>query len=257
MMIGNNKRKERIFQIDYRAVIGKKRPFATAEAYKRLRANVMFSFAGDADCRVIGITSAMAHEGKTTTSINLAYDLIQAGMRVLLIDGDMRMSHIAKILNIQQVPGLSDLLVGVKDQVRYVQVSAELGGLQIIPCGNLPPNPSELLASKRMGVLLNTLKQKYDYIIIDLPPLTAVSDALIVSKLIDGMVLVVRQDYADKHLVNDAVRQLQFHEANIIGYVMNCTHIVNKYYGKYGRYGKYSRYSKYGDDSDASAEQEE
>lgn len=102
---------------DYSSVIGKNRPFATAEAHKRLRTNVMFSFAEEAECRVIGVTSVIAHEGKTTTSINLAYDLMKAGQKVLLIDADMRMSNIVKILDVRKVPGLSDLLVGKKDSI--------------------------------------------------------------------------------------------------------------------------------------------
>ena len=175
-------------QTDYSKVVGKKRPFATAEAHKRLRANVMFSFAEESNCRVIGVSSAMAHEGKTTTSINLAYDMMQAGKRVLLIDADMRMSNIVKILNIRKVPGLSNLLVGAKEGTRYVQTSDMLDNLPIISCGSIPPNPSELLSSKRMSVLLDTLKEKYDYIILDLPPIAAVSDALIVSKLTDGII---------------------------------------------------------------------
>lgn len=231
---------------DYSSVIGKKRPFATAEAHKRLRTNVMFSFAEEADCRVIGVTSAMAHEGKTTTSINLAYDLMQAGKKVLLIDADMRMSNIVRILGINRVPGLSDLLVGRKEDMRCVQVSEMLEGLKVISCGMIPPNPSELLSSKRMADCIETLKRVYDYVIIDLPPIAAVSDALVVSKLTDGIVIVTRQDYADKRLVDDAVRQLQFHEANIIGFVMNCTHYEHKYYGKYKKYGKYGRYYRYG-----------
>lgn len=228
---------------DYSSVIGMNRPFATAEAHKRLRANVMFSFAEGSESRVIGVTSAMAHEGKTTTSINLAYDLMKAGQKVLLIDADMRMSNIVKILDVNKSPGLSNLLVGRKG---YVQSSTELEGLKIISCGDIPPNPSELLSSKRMAAAIESLRKEFDYVVIDLPPIAAVSDALIVSKLTDGMIIVARQDYADKRLMDDTVRQLQFHEANIIGFVMNCTHSENKYYGKYGKYGKYGRYYKYG-----------
>ena len=230
---------------DYSGVIGKKRPFATAEAHKRLRTNIMFSFAEENGCRVIGVTSAMAHEGKTTTSINLAYDLMQAGKKVLLIDADMRMSNIVKIMDVYKVPGLSDLLVGRKEDMKCVQASAAMDGLKVISCGHIPPNPSELLSSKRMAMVLESVRKVYDYVIIDLPPTAAVSDALIVSKLTDGIVLVARQDFADKRLLDDAVRQLQFHEANIIGFVMNCTHNENKYYGKYKKYGKYGKYYRY------------
>ena len=97
-----------------------------------------------------------------------------------------------------------------------------------------------------MAAAIESLRKEFDYVVIDLPPIAVVSDALIVSKLTDGMIIVARQDYADKRLMDDTVRQLQFHEANIIGFVMNCTHSENKYYGKYGKYGKYGRYYKYG-----------
>lgn len=229
---------------DYSAVIGKKRPFATAEAHKRLRTNVMFSFAEDSRCRVIGVTSAMAHEGKSITSINLAYDLMMAGQKVLLIDADMRMSNFKKILGLNSSPGLSNLLVGKEESVRSIQACEALDGLRIIVCGDTPPNPSELLASKRMDAVLDSLRAIFDYIIIDLPPVVAVTDALIVSKLTDGMIVVARQDYADKRLIDDTVRQLQLQEANIIGFVLNCSRIENKYYGS--KYGKYGRYGKYG-----------
>ena len=229
---------------DYSAVIGKKRPFATAEAHKRLRTNVMFSFAEDSDCRVIGVTSAMAHEGKSITSINLAYDLMMAGQKVLLIDADMRMSNFKKMLDLNQSPGLSNLLVSKEDSIKCIQASAQLDGLRIIACGDTPPNPSELLASKRMAAVVGSLRNVFDYIIIDLPPVVAVTDALIVSKMTDGMIIVARQEYADKRLIDDTVRQLQMQEANIIGFVVNCSHIENKYYG--GKYGKYGKYSKYG-----------
>lgn len=233
-------------EVQYSYVLGKKRPFATAEAHKRLRTNVFFSFPEEKACRVIGVTSAMAHEGKTTTSINLAYDMLQAGKKVLLIDADMRMSNIVKITSIKRVPGLSDLLVSSRENNKCIQVEESLGGLNIISCGSIPPNPSELLSSNRMAEMMELLKERYEYIIIDLPPIAAVSDALIVSKMVDGMIVVVRQDYADKNLLDDAIRQLRFNEANIIGFVMNCAHTENKYYGKYGKYGKYGRYGRYG-----------
>lgn len=229
-------------------IIGKKRPFAMAEAHKRLRTNVLFSFPDESDCRVIGVTSTMAHEGKSTTAINLAYDIAQAGKKVLLIDADMRLSRFSKILDVKQAPGLSNLLVGATgSEETVVQRSEMLGNLSIITCGSIPPNPSELLSSKRMGVLLDTLKKVYKYIIIDLPPISAVSDALVVSKLTDGMVLIVRQDFADKRLLDDAVRQLRFNDANIIGFVVNCAEEETKYYKKYYRkyraqYGLYKDY---------------
>lgn len=225
--------------------VGKKRPFSMAEAHKRLRTNVLFSFTGDSECRVIGITSAMAHEGKTTTSMNLAYDMLQAGKKVLLIDADMRLSKIAKNLNLNRAPGLSNLLVGENNGENLVQKAEELANLSVISCGDVPPNPTELLSSKRMATLLETLKKMYEYIIIDLPPVSAVSDALIVSKLVDGMIVVARQDYVEKRILDDTVRQLKFNDANIIGFVLTCANSESGYYSKYKYRKYYSRHYSY------------
>lgn len=257
----NKKDNTEILTDEENSVIGKQRSFAMTEAHKRLRTNVLFSFPDESECRVIGVTSAMAHEGKSTTSMNLAYDIAQAGKKVLLIDADMRLSRIAKILDINRSPGLSNLLVGATgSEDNVVQHSNMLDNLSVISCGAIPPNPTELLSSKRMSILLDTLKKVYKYIIIDLPPISAVSDALIVSKLTDGMIVVVRQEYADKYLLDDAVRQLRFHEANIIGFVMTCAHRESKYYNKkyYKKYrGKYGYYKGYYGNKDYSAVSEE
>lgn len=227
------------------ATVGKKRPFSMAEAHKRLRTNVLFSFPNESECRVVGVTSAMAHEGKTTTSMNLAYDMLQAGKKVLLIDADMRLSKIAKNLNLNRAPGLSNLLVGENNGENLVQKAEELANLPVISCGDVPPNPTELLSSKRMATLLETLKKLYEYIIIDLPPVSAVSDALIVSKLVDGMIVVARQDYVEKRVLDDTVRQLKFNDANIIGFVLTCANSETGYYNKYKYRKYYSRHYSY------------
>lgn len=227
---------------DIAATIGKNRSFAMTEAHKRLRTNVMFSFADDSECHVIGVTSAMAHEGKSTTSINLAYDLMKAGKKVLLIDADMRLSKVCKLLEITRSPGLSNMLVGKNNGENLVQHSAVQDGLPVISCGDIPPNPTELLSSKRLEIMLGALKKVYEYIVIDLPPIAEVSDAIIVSKLADGMILVVRQEFVDKRLLDDAIHQLRLSEAKIIGFVMTCAQFESKY-GKYGKY-KYKKYGK-------------
>ena len=212
-------------------MIGNKMNFAAAEAYKRLRTNLLFSIAGEEKCRVIGVTSSLKGEGKSTTSINLAYTLAEAGKRVLLLDADMRMSNVHKVLKIQPAPGLSNLLVGLNN-THFVQPSGIHKNLSVITAGDVPPNPSELLSAKRMQAVLSLLSEKMDFIIIDLPPVDAVADALIVSKLTDGMVVVVRQNYVDKRVLDNTVRQLRFHNANILGFVVNCTEIEKKYYKK-------------------------
>lgn len=227
------------------STIGKNRSFAMTEAHKRLRTNVMFSFADDESntCRVIGVTSAVAHEGKSTTSMNLAYDLMKAGKKTLLIDADMRLSRIAKFLGVEKAPGLSNLLVGRSNGEDLVQYSPVQDNLAVMTCGNFTPNPTELLASKRFEMMIDSLKQIYEYIVLDLPPVIEVSDALIASKHVDGMIMVVRQEYVDRRLIDDAIHQLRISGVRIIGFVMTCVNYGPKY-GKYS-YKKYG-YKKYG-----------
>lgn len=224
------------------ATIGNKRSFAMAEAHKRLRTNIMFSFADESECRIIGVTSAMAHEGKSTTSINLAYDLMKAGKKTLLVDADMRLSRIAHFLEVNRSPGLSNMLVGKKGAQETVQYSNVHDGMEVITCGDIPPNPTELLASKRFELMLDSLKEEYEYIIIDLPPVAEVSDALIASKLTDGMIIVVRQDFVDKRLLDDTIHQLNLSGARIIGMVLTC----EMYNSKYGKYKYKKSGKKYG-----------
>ncbi len=222
--------------------------FAASEAYKRLRTNILFSFADTSVCKVVGVTSALRGEGKSVTAINIAYTMALNGKKVLLIDADMRIPSISKKLELNKGTGLSNLLVGldkVTETFQRYNCPMHDTGFDIIPAGDLPPNPAELLGSKRMSSLLNSLKQHYDYIFIDLPPVCAVSDALIVSKVTDGMIVVVRQDYCRTDTLKDTVKQLEFVEANIIGFVYNGADDGSGSYGKYGKYGKYGRYSKY------------
>jgi len=126
-----------------------------------------------------------------------------------------------------------------------VQFAANLKNLPVITCGEIPPNPTELLSSRRMEILLETLKKGYDYIVIDLPPVSAVSDALIVSKMTDGIIVVARQDYVDKNLLEDTIRQLKFNESHIIGLVLNGARTESRYYYKY-KYRKYAKAYGYG-----------
>ncbi|MCD7845612.1 MAG: CpsD/CapB family tyrosine-protein kinase [Oscillospiraceae bacterium] len=157
-------------------LIGPKMNFAAAEAYKLLRTNLMFSFSGETEHRVVGLTSAFHGEGKSLTSINLAYTLAEAEKSVLLIDGDMRLSNVAKTLELSSKPGLSNLLVGlnsVNSAIQECSIPLKDGDeltFDVIVAGDVPPNPSELLGSNRMNILLDKLKERYDYIILDLPP---------------------------------------------------------------------------------------
>lgn len=218
--------------------IGDQMNFAASEAYKMLRTNLMFSFS-DTECKVIGVTSSVKSEGKSTTSINLAYTLGEQGYKVLLIEGDMRMPGISKQLGINPVPGISNLLSGMTNKVADVLRQKVFNNVDFIPAGESVPNPAELLGSNRMKATLDGLQKIYEYIIIDLAPVTVVSDPLVVSKYLKGMVLVVRHEVAEQKQVAEAVRLLKFSNVRILGF------IYNGYSGNSGAYSK-KYYKSYG-----------
>ena len=224
-------------------VIGGDISFAASEAYKLLRTKLQFSFADEKSCHIIGISSALTGEGKSVTAVNLAYSLSQLNQRVLLIDCDMRRPSLSAKLPIQKAPGLSDFLAGQSHSDNLIQncgMKDNERAFHVVSAGRNPPNPMELLSSKRMEQMLALLRQSYDYIILDLPPVGEVGDALAVAKLTDGMLLVVRQNYGNRLALSAAVRQFAFVDSRILGVVYNCTDengngYGKKYYKKYGR----------------------
>jgi len=233
-------------------LIGKDISFAASEAYKLLRTKLQFSFVDEVKCPIIGISSAMAGEGKSLSAINLAYSLAQLEKKVLLIDCDMRRPSVFTKLPVQKTPGLSNYLtnqVHKSDVIQKCNIDGEKG-FHVIASGNNPPNPIELISSVRMNKVLDDLRLDYDYIIIDLPPVGEVSDALAAAKLVDGVLLVVRQDYCTTVALSDAVEQFEFVESKILGVVMNCiseggSKYGKRYYKRYYKYGKYGKYNKY------------
>ncbi len=224
--------------------------FAASEAYKLLRTKLQFSFVDESDCHILGVSSAMAGEGKSLSSINLAYSLAQLEKRVLLVDCDMRRPSLNTKLPIQKLPGLSNYLTRQVPLEQLVQhYSSKQIGFDVIAAGRNPPNPIELLSSKRMQELLTRLRETYDYIILDLPPVGEVSDALVAAKLVDGILMVVRQNYCDRRALSNAVEQFGFVDSRVLGVVFNCTteagfryksyHYNKRYYNRYE--GSYSR----------------
>lgn len=233
---------------DRRKRIGKRLSFGASEAYKLLRTNLVFSMADEETCKVIGLTSALRGEGKSTTAANLAYSLAESGKKVLLIEADMRIPVMASILRLDETPGLSHVLAGLSDLNDAVRKTPLHSGLSIITAGEIPPNPSEMLSSKRMEQVIEALKPSFEYIIIDLPPVNAVSDSLAVARLLSGMIMVVRQNYCDQSSLAEAMRRMELMEVKLLGFVLNGAETPEKRYKKYGyRYGKY-RYGKYGYD---------
>lgn len=218
--------------------------FAATEAYKLLRTNIIFSFSDEGEGHVIGISSSVQSEGKSSTACNTAYVLTEVGKSVLLLEADLRRPTLATKLGLQKGPGLSNLLVTRSDYKEVLQQNPLCPGMHVITCGNIPPNPSELLTSNRMAKLMEQLKADYDYIILDLPPITAVSDALAASKYIDGMIMVVRGGVSDQKMLAESLRQLEMVDVRVLGFVYRDNDTYRKSYGH--RYSKkyYNTYIK-------------
>ena len=217
--------------------------FTATEQYKIIRANLDFTLPPDEKCPVIGITSSMRGEGKSTTAINLSYVLAERGNMVLLIDGDLRIPSIAQKMSIKNSLGLTDLLKSNGAQMSDFK-SNILSNWYILPSGAIPPNPSELLGSKKMESVLTSFREVFDYVIIDLPPVNIVSDAVSVSRLITGMVVIVREEYTEKRELDDCLRQLKMSNVNVLGCVINEAKSEIGSYGKYKK-GKYKKYYRY------------
>ena len=256
MRNSNRKNIEKYTANESRNVIGNKLSFAAAEAYKLLRTNLDFSLPDAEGCKIIGITSALRGEGKSTTSINIAYTEALTGKKVLLLEADLRLPTVAKRLGLQGKPGISNLLAGQCKGGDTLQPSGIQKNLWVVTAGDMPPNPAELLDSEQMAAVVRAMSDNFDVIIVDLPPVSAVSDALIASKLVSGMVVVVRQDYCDRNSLNEVVRQLKFAEAKILGFVMTGSDTLYKNYKynkRYTRYRHYSRHTKYSNHYDTTA----
>lgn len=235
------------------AILNDKTPFVITEAYKSARTNIMFSVSGDKnECKRIIITSAAPGDGKTTTCINMAITFAQTGARVLIIDCDLRKPRVHKYLGLKKNNGLSNVLSGFISVDKAICKNVR-GTLDCMTSGQLPPNPAELLASDMMKNLLDELSDKYDYIFLDTPPVTVVTDACTMSHFVSGIVLVVRENYTQHPAVASAIDQLKFADAKILGFILNDSQNL----GGYGTYKssyqykyKYSYQYRYGDNSD-------
>ena len=239
-----------------RNIVGSDIGFAASEAYKLLRTKLQYSFADEKTCRVFAVSSAMSGEGKSVSSVNLACSLAQLDKKVLLIDCDMRRPTLADKLSMSKYPGMSEHLTGfinLEDVIQTSDINGKDITFDVITAGTRPPNPVELMNSTKMTSSLNMLRMRYDYIILDMPPIGDVSDALISAKLADGVLLVVRQDHGSKVTLQEAVQQFEFVNAKILGILFNCvadraTRYSNKKYG-YGYRKRYYYHKDYSDDS--------
>ena len=216
--------------------------FAAKEAFKRLRTNLVVSFpAEDTSCHLVGITSTQPSDGKSTISLNLAYSLAELGKKTLLVDADLRRASIHEKLGLERVPGLSELIRGNINDIS-ASVRRYTGGntqMDIIPSGGVPENPSELLNSERCARLFELLSQAYDYIVVDLPPIGAVVDAVSVAQELDGMLVVIRENACPRGLLNECMQQLNYANVNILGFVVNGAMEGSSKKYQYGSYSYY------------------
>lgn len=217
----NPKKKEQQtgFMSVRRQILNKNSSFAVQEAYKTLRTNVRFYLKKDG-CRRISVTSSVPGEGKSITILNLAISIAEDGHKVLLIDADMRRPAQARLLVEKQAPGLSNVLAELSSLEEAIHKD-RYPNLDLLFSGDIPPNPSELLGGDKMRELIDTLSEQYDYILVDTPPVNLVSDASIVTTLLDGVLLLVRQGQTTKEMVRKAVDNLELTGVKPLGFVLN------------------------------------
>jgi len=205
-----------------------------AEAYRTVRTNLSFS-RPDNPPRAILVTSAVPQEGKTTTTANLAITLAQMGGKTLIVDSDLRRPAIRKVFNLEAKEGLTDYLIG-KGALDALIRTTDIPNLYILPAGQIPPNPSEVLGSQRMKELVAELSRRFEMVFFDSPPVVAVTDAAVLSRYTDGVVLVVQSGATDREAVARAKTLLGNVQANLLGLVLNNIRIESTYGSYHYRY---------------------
>ena len=213
--------------------------YRSNEAYKALRSNIQFC--GD-DIKVISLTSCTPNEGKSSISFNMAMSFVDNGKRVILVDADLRKSVMVGRYKVGEIScGLTHYLSGqnkLEDAIHHTDVE----NMDIIFSGSYSPNPAELLSHARFKAMIDKLREEYDYVIIDSPPLGSVIDGAIIAKAVDGAIIVIEANAISYRFAQSVKEQLDKTNSRILGVVMNKVPMdKKKYYGKY--YGKY--YSKY------------
>jgi capsular exopolysaccharide synthesis family protein len=189
------------------------------EAYRTLRTAILLSRA-EKPPQTLLFTSAMHGEGKTVTTVNTAIVLAQMGARVLLIDADLRRSRCHELLGVQRRQGMTDILTG-RGQPHELLQSTSIPELFFLSSGSTPPNPTDLVGSKKMQDTLITLSERYDYILLDSPPVMAVSDAVLLSTMAEGVILVINVQATPKPLLREARARLHYARAKMLGTVLN------------------------------------
>ena len=212
-----------------------------AEAFRSLRTNLQFIDAANRP-RTMVVTSSIASEGKSTMSANLALTMAQGGSKVCLVEADLRRPKVLDYLGLEGAVGLTDVLIGRAEVFDVIQ---PYGGtnMWVLGAGPIPPNPSELLGSTAMRGLLNNLASRFDYVVMDSPPILPVTDAVVLSSLVDGVIVVVGSGVVQRNQLTHALESLESVAARVLGLVLNRVSQNSTGYGGYG-YGTYG-YSSY------------
>ena len=207
-----------------------------SEQYRAIRTNIEYSNV-DQNTKTILVTSSDKNEGKTTTVSNLAVSFANLNKKVLLIDCDLRNASIHKMFKINNIYGLTDILAKDRAVDKCIQ-ETELENLYVLTAGAIPPNPAEILSSEKMKNLIEDLKNIYDYIFIDTPPIGLVTDAGVLSSFTDGVVLVVKSESVEKKYLEETKKKLDAVDARILGAILNSYKSEQKDYNYYSYYGK-------------------
>ena len=219
-------------------------PFDITEAFRNLKATLSVSMPAKEGGAVVTITSSYPEDGKTTVTTNLALMFAMSDAKVVLVDADIRKGRIAKYFKHKSAPGLSDYLSGLVSLEEVLHHSHVNDNLYFISCGTHSPKPYELLESEKMTLLLEELKSKFDYVVIDTPPVLMVSDALAIAPKTDGTVLICRHNLSYVSDMQRSLSTLEFAKANVLGIVVNDYRMPQgKLYGSYRGYYNYSKYS--------------
>lgn len=212
--------------------------YAVDEAYKSVRTNLQFC---GSDYKVIAMTSCTPGEGKSTVCLNLAMSLSENGKKVLLVDADLRKSVLMGRTRVsRKLPGLAHYLSG-QAALQDVICVTNVPNLDIIYAGPIPPNPAELLAGKNFQTLLESLRDSYDYILVDAPPLGSVIDGAIIAEKSDGSILVIEAGAISFRVAQEVVGQLKKSNRPILGVILNKVDISKQPYGKYKKYAPYTQ----------------
>ena len=210
--------------------------FSVKEAYNAIRTNLLFTQHGE-KCPIFVVTSPTANNGKTINSANLAISFAQMGKKTLIIDADMRNPSLNKLFGLHSKNGLSEILAGLTDNISVSKTDVD--NLSVLTAGKIPPNPTELLASDRMDKLLGFVREHYDCVFIDTPPINIVTDATVFAQKTTGYIVIVKTDTTKVHEVKTAVQTLESIGSSILGFILNDANSDKKKY--YSYYRKYSR----------------